>query len=231
MADKVRLAAHQANRTVRILMDLGGPKLRTGPVVDGPAVVKLRPVRDAFGRVTQSARLGLVPAGSGQSVAGSQVSLGVDARWLSRLKVGERIDLADARSARRRLVSSGTKPACSWNATVPLTCAPRPGCGCIGPARRRTGPLSSMCRWHRVSCTCGKAISWIWCRRVPVMMRCRRPRSAVRRVRAFRARCPMCSRTCARHRIWFDDGRIGGEIRRCEPDRVEVEITEARAVN
>jgi pyruvate kinase len=31
------------------------------------------------------------------------------------------------------------------------------------------------------------------------------------------------------HRIWFDDGRIGGEVRRCEPDCVEVEITDARS--
>jgi pyruvate kinase len=36
------------------------------------------------------------------------------------------------------------------------------------------------------------------------------------------------AQVCVGERIWFDDGRIGGVIRRVEPDGVEVEITHAR---
>ncbi len=40
--------------------DLAGPKLRTGPMAPGPAVVKWRPVRHAMGRVTELARVRFV---------------------------------------------------------------------------------------------------------------------------------------------------------------------------
>jgi pyruvate kinase len=33
-------------------MDPAGPKLRTGPLDPGPSVVRIRPRRDVYGRVT-----------------------------------------------------------------------------------------------------------------------------------------------------------------------------------
>ena len=51
---------HQARETLgrpcAVLMDLAGPKLRTGEVEPGPAVLKIRPTRDAMGMVTAPAR-------------------------------------------------------------------------------------------------------------------------------------------------------------------------------
>src|SRR5688572_4524563 len=52
MIDHLRRAEAATNRSCRVLMDLAGPKLRTGPLESGPAVVKIRPRRDAFGYVT-----------------------------------------------------------------------------------------------------------------------------------------------------------------------------------
>ena len=40
MATRVREAAATAGRTVRVLMDLAGPKLRTGPIAPGPPVLQ-----------------------------------------------------------------------------------------------------------------------------------------------------------------------------------------------
>ena len=68
-------------------MDLGGPKLRTGPLLAGPAVIRLKPRRDAFGRVIAPARLGLHAQGSPALVEGVDCSLPVDAAWLGRLAV------------------------------------------------------------------------------------------------------------------------------------------------
>lgn len=50
-----RSEAKRAERPVRVSMDLGGPKLRTGPFLPAPGVVKIKPTRDTYGRV-------LVPA-------------------------------------------------------------------------------------------------------------------------------------------------------------------------
>jgi pyruvate kinase len=49
-------------RTRKIEMDIAGPKLRTGSIQPGPTVLKYRPERDAFGRVTSPARIWLTPA-------------------------------------------------------------------------------------------------------------------------------------------------------------------------
>jgi hypothetical protein len=49
-------------QTRKIEMDIAGPKLRTGSIQPGPTVLKYRPERDAFGRVTSPARIWLTPA-------------------------------------------------------------------------------------------------------------------------------------------------------------------------
>ncbi len=103
MAAHVRRAAKTAGRPVRILMDLGGPKLRTGAIAPGAAVLRLKPSRDDVGRVVRPARVGLRPAGTTQAVAGASVHVGVEAPWLAQLEIGDQIDLTDARDASRCL--------------------------------------------------------------------------------------------------------------------------------
>ena len=63
MAAAVRAAATRVGRPVRVLMDIAGPKLRTGPIAGGPAVLKIRPKRDALGRTSAPARFRLRAAG------------------------------------------------------------------------------------------------------------------------------------------------------------------------
>jgi pyruvate kinase len=121
MASRVRRAARAVGRPVRILMDLGGPKLRTGVLAQGAALLKLRPQRDDFGRLVAAAHVGLRPAGATMPVAGASVHAGVDADWLAQLEVGDRIDFKDARGARRCLVvlhtdETGALAACEQTA-------------------------------------------------------------------------------------------------------------------
>ena len=49
MARNVRKASAEVGRLCQVSMDLPGPKLRTGELVEGPQVVKLRPERDLRG--------------------------------------------------------------------------------------------------------------------------------------------------------------------------------------
>ena len=62
MVRRVRASAAAQGVTVKVLMDLAGPKLRTGPIDGGPAVLNLKPRRDAFCVVTAPVLLGLRPA-------------------------------------------------------------------------------------------------------------------------------------------------------------------------
>lgn len=109
MAENVRAAAAASGRTCLIAMDLGGPKLRTGPVQPGPRVVKLRPQRDALGRVTTPARAWLTPQDSEAPPAGP-VRLPVPPDWLARRREGETLVVRDARGATRQLTVGDELP-------------------------------------------------------------------------------------------------------------------------
>ncbi len=45
----------------KVMMDLGGPKLRTGPIAEGPKVIHISPLKNAFGRVVTPARIWIAP--------------------------------------------------------------------------------------------------------------------------------------------------------------------------
>lgn len=102
MAANVRSAAARHGVDVRIMVDLPGPKLRTGPIVVGPAVLKIRPDRDDVGRVVASGRFVLRPS---RALAPPDADdLPVVIVSSPRLPaVGERIEVVDARRRRRTL--------------------------------------------------------------------------------------------------------------------------------
>ena len=49
--EHLRNAEKATGLSCRVLMDLGGPKLRLGPMEAIPAVMRVRPARDKGGRV------------------------------------------------------------------------------------------------------------------------------------------------------------------------------------
>jgi pyruvate kinase len=105
MAQHVKQAAEATGRTCLIAMDLAGPKLRTGPLEPGPRVVKLRPSRNALGQETAPVRAWLTAAEDPiDPPEAGMVSLPVPGQWLGRRHDGEVLLLHDTRGAERRLV-------------------------------------------------------------------------------------------------------------------------------
>src|SRR5262245_9344194 len=85
MITHLRRAEAETGRSCRVLMDLPGPKLRTGPLEPGPPVVKWRPKRDSLGRVTTPARIWLMPADQPVPPRGPTAAcLPVPGDWLDR---------------------------------------------------------------------------------------------------------------------------------------------------
>jgi pyruvate kinase len=109
MSGHVRAAARRIGRPVRVLMDHGGPKLRTGAVEGGPAVLKLQPRRDPFGRVLAPWFLHLRALPDAAAVA-ADASLAVDPRWPARRSPGDVIKFVDAREARRQATVVEVRP-------------------------------------------------------------------------------------------------------------------------
>jgi pyruvate kinase len=111
MAQHVRDAAKATGRTCLVAMDLGGPKLRTGPLEPGPRVVKLRPSRNALGQETVPARAWLTAAEDPMDPPeAGMVSLPVSRQWLGRRHDDDVLLLHDTRGAKRRLVLKAVAP-------------------------------------------------------------------------------------------------------------------------
>ncbi len=104
MIEQINLARRETGRHCRILMDLGGPKLRTGDLARGAAVLKWRPRRDKLGNVVEPAQIWLHPeddASPGPATA--DACLPVRGDWLKKVALHDTIELTDARGALRNL--------------------------------------------------------------------------------------------------------------------------------
>ena len=102
MVDNVRAAEREQATDVKVVMDLAGPKLRTGPVRPAPPVAKVKPARDALGNVTRPAVLWLTDEENTSAAAGSVIPIR-DSSWLARRDIGEELRCVDSRGARRTL--------------------------------------------------------------------------------------------------------------------------------
>jgi pyruvate kinase len=108
MADHVRRAAQESARPCKILVDLPGPKLRTGPMQRGAPVVHAKVRRDAQGSLLQPPVVVLDGSGAAGQPAyrdkyGREVParLSVDPDFVGRLETGDRIEFEDAADRHR----------------------------------------------------------------------------------------------------------------------------------
>jgi len=233
MIDHLRRASEALGRPVRVAMDLGGPKLRTGPVQAGAAVVKIRPRRDDFGRVIAPARVWLTAARAGHPAPTSaDATLPVPEAWLHRLESGDTLSFSDARGSRRRLRVADVNADGAWTELertsyiVPGTALRRndargaAAVGTVGALAPRERPLLLHVGDTLV---------------VTRDQNPGRPATADSSGRALSCACIGCTLpevfedVRAGDRIWFDDGKIGGTIQKVEPDRVTVRVDHARA--
>jgi pyruvate kinase len=61
MVDNIARARKATGRSCKVFMDLGGPKVRTGPMAPGPRVTRIRPPKDDCGRIIHPVEIVLVP--------------------------------------------------------------------------------------------------------------------------------------------------------------------------
>jgi pyruvate kinase len=232
MIEHLRRASHTLGRPCRVAMDLGGPKLRTGPLAPGPEVLKVRPERDSYGRVTAPARIWLTAAQAGRPAPSpADATLPLPAAWLGRLTVGDTLKFADARSSRRVLKVIDVDVDGVWTELaktsyiVPGTrirCAGARGKGAtatVGEFAALENPIvlhrGDILVIHR-SLRLGRPASYDAGGHVlrPAAIGCTLP-EAFEDVRCGDA-------------IYFDDGKMGGVIESIEAKRVTVKINRAR---
>ena len=102
MIANVRTKATEADTECRVIMDLAGPKLRTGELTPGPRVIHIRPKRDAMGRVVAPRRIRLIPEDALQR--GTKIAVvPVPRECIELAREGDEMRFRDTRGKKRRL--------------------------------------------------------------------------------------------------------------------------------
>ncbi|WP_101650722.1 pyruvate kinase [Brevibacterium ihuae] len=219
-----------AGRTAPPLVatDLAGPKLRTGPLQAGPPVVKIKPERDASGRVTARS---LVWLGTADAEAARGIEGALDAEELplagesaavravlAELDEGDGLRITDARDSNRTLRVEAR------GAAGVLVSADRTIYWITGTAVRSgdsslvIGELPGVEQSMRVHL--GEDI---------VLTRSMEPRPAVAEP-PYVIGCSLPEVFDAAgvgDAVWIDDGRIGGVVTVCGPDELTLRVTSA----
>ncbi len=225
MASLVRAVADRLAIPCRVLIDLAGPKLRTGAIEPGPEVMRLRPRRDVLGRVTSPAKAILLPAGVARPADDATPAIPVPADFLKDASVGDIVEFYDARERRRRLTIAERRAdgACvaTCDRTVYLTSGARLELmhRKQSIARGRAGRLPALLqsilvrpgdrlllsRHPGVGRPAGRSSPAVITTTLPEAFEHARPGEAV----------------------WFDDGKVGALIRAVGPDSIELDVTSA----
>lgn len=236
MARNLRQAADELGQPCPILMDLPGPKVRTGPIEPGPRVLRLRPRRDDLGRPAEPARVRLVVderANGGGPPELLESVIPVGRRWLDRLQLGDRVQLRDTRGDRRELVVVGRSDQDVdvevWDTTYVVS-----GTELVAPGghRETIGPLPSK---EQALVLRVDDIVTLTADQSPARLpstetgedraRTRRPPGSPR---YFRISCTLPAALDALqvgHRVLFDDGKISGRVVAVRPGERDVRIT------
>jgi pyruvate kinase len=224
MLEHRRTQTARLGRTCRVVFDLAGPKLRTGQVVLGPEVVKIKPSRDAFGHIKVLARVMLTSSQLEPQVGLQRIP--VEARLLEHGQPGDRFELTDARGRARELVVievADQEIICTTDRTIYLTSqmpirlhrkGKRNLKGQIGnlPAipqflELTVGDLLILTR----EAIPGENARFEAGILVPAHIACTLPE--------------VFNDVQVGQRIFFDDGKIAGRIRKVGTQQLEVEIT------
>ena len=218
-------------------MDLAGPKLRTGPVEHGPAVLKYRPQRDDFGRVVSPARIWLTPGSQPEHApAKADASIPVPAEWLAQIKPGDRVRFTDARGASRSLKITGVDGNSRWAESsrtayiVPglaLELEPRAGRKIAKSLRLASvGAIPPKPQTLRLSVGDTLVLTRSLDPGQPAKYDKKKQLISPARIGVTLPEFFDCVRPG--EPIALDDGKIGGIIRTVTPEKVTVEITHAR---
>jgi pyruvate kinase len=234
MISNLRRAEKETGKHCKIAMDVPGPKLRTGPIEPGPAVLKYRPRRDPYGRVTEPARIWLTPDSEPQPPSSSvDACVPVSASWLATVEAGDRIRFTDARGARRLMTITSAEGNSRW-AKARRTAYLVPGLA-LERVPRAEGADHTRGQVGRIPPT--EQVLRLKRGDLLVLRRSLEPGHPAR----FNQKNEITATAeigitlpeffdCvhAGQPIWFDDGKIGGKVRAVAQDTVTLEITQAR---
>ncbi len=114
MIDNIRLSSDKLSKNCKVMMDLGGPKLRTGAMLAGPKIVHIKPEKDVMGIVANPAKIWIAPPDILPPDDTATAHLPVSEEWFRHIKRGDTIQLTDTRDKKIKFVIEGRKGGGRW---------------------------------------------------------------------------------------------------------------------
>jgi pyruvate kinase len=240
MISNLQRARRELGKACCLEMDLPGPKLRTGPVEPGPRVIKIRPHRDDFGRVTAPARLWLTAAKTGEiPPSAADAVLSLPANWLSSLRTGSSVEFNDARGASRSMKIVGAQGESRW-AESEQTSYIVPGIelhadthggnsSSEGSGESDVAAVAAVPPKEQALVLKPGDTLILTRSLTPGRPASRNDRGQLLSPATIGVTLPgIFGDVRSGEAVWFDDGRIGGVVRSADPQQIRVEITHAR---
>lgn len=237
MMRNLEQARTETGKQCRILMDLAGPKLRTGPIEPGSEVVKWRPQRDAFGNVVRPARIWLTAVDCQEPPPETaDACLPVPGDWLAGVHAGDTIRFFDSRGASREMKiirASGENRGAESTQTTYVTAGTMLH---VSPSNRAE-PFGAV-SYGRVG-ELPRTVEPIILKTGDTLILTRELNSGKHAVCDDQGQLVspatigitlpdvFCD-VLPGQAVWLDDGKIGGIIRAVDEERIQVEITHAR---
>jgi pyruvate kinase len=98
MIDNIKRANTSQQKNCKIMMDLGGPKLRTGAIKPGPKVIHIKPQRDQLGVATVAAKIWIAPPDVNPPDNTADAVIPVDEQFMRKIKKGDVLLFTDSRA-------------------------------------------------------------------------------------------------------------------------------------
>ncbi len=234
MVAHLAAARSALGRDCRVLMDLAGPKLRTGPIAPESQVLRWRPKRNVRGEVISPARVWLTareapvpPPGRAEGV------LTVPEGWGQRLSQGDRLVLHDLRGKPRHLTVGEGARGGRWalaeqtaylDAGEPVELRHTSGAEAGAGADARIGALPADAAFLLLGTGDTLVVT-----RDPAPGRPARHGEDGTLLRPASIPCTLpqvLGNVRPGERIWFDDGKIGGIVDASDAEGLRVRITQ-----
>ena len=226
MISNLKRAEREVGRGCRIIMDIGGPKLRTGPLKPGPQVVKVRPKRDALGTVVRPARVWLTPNERREEPPEpAEATLPLPREFLLGLAAGGVLHLTDARGSRRALRVESRMGDSLWASSSKTAYVMKGTVISNANNRAQVGDIPHIVQ--PISLKVGDTLV-LSGRLIEGRDAVRDATGRVKRPAVIPCTLPQALTTVKRGQpIWFDDGMIGGIVVSASGKQARVKITSA----
>jgi len=103
MIANIDRANNALQKNCKVVMDLGGPKVRTGSMKPGPKLIHIKPQRNQFGRVTKPAKIWIAPPGVLPPDESADAIIPISELLLEKIKRGNNILFTDTRNKKCKI--------------------------------------------------------------------------------------------------------------------------------